>query len=95
MQTGVPAKNHNTTDVVASVARRVKAEYLDMPGLSLTITQAQRLWSLDRQTCEALLTALTDARFLHRTTDGLFVLQSSRVNWPRDTSTTAPIEHGF
>jgi hypothetical protein len=31
---------------------RVRAEYAEMPGLSVTLPQAQRLWALDRATCE-------------------------------------------
>ena len=45
-----------------------------MPGLRLTPAQAQRLWGLDRESCQALLGALVDARFLCITTDGAFSL---------------------
>ena len=58
--------------------RRVRAEFLEMPGLCLTIDQAQRLWGLEPRTCEALLTSLTDSRFLRRTNRGLFVLCRQR-----------------
>ena len=53
--------------------RRVQGEYIEMPGLRLTIAQAQRLWGLDRAVCDALLGALVDAKFLFRTRDGAFV----------------------
>jgi DNA-binding IclR family transcriptional regulator len=49
---------------------RVRSEYLEMPGLKLTITQASRLWGLDPSTCQALLGTLMDSRFLTRTRDG-------------------------
>ncbi len=55
------------------VLRRVKGEYLEMPGLRLTIAQAQRLWGLDRSVCDSLLGALVDSKFLFRTRDGAFV----------------------
>ena len=55
------------------VLRRVKGEYLEMPGLRLTMAQAQRLWGLDRSVCDALLGTLVDAKFLFRTRDGAFV----------------------
>jgi hypothetical protein len=58
---------------VADALRRVKGEFLEMPGLKLTASQAQRLWGLDRESCEALLGALVDARFLARTPEGAFV----------------------
>ena len=55
------------------VLRRVRGEYIEMPGLRLTTAQAQRLWGLDRAACDALLSALVDAKFLFRTRDGAFV----------------------
>ena len=58
----------------SDVARRIRAEYLEMPGLCLTLAQAQRLWSLDRRTCETALNALVASRFLRRTDRGLFAL---------------------
>ncbi len=61
------------------LARRVRAEYLEMPGLCLTLEQAQRLWSVERRTCEAILESLIEARFLHRTDRGLFVLREGRT----------------
>jgi len=36
----------------------IQAEYREMPGLSLTKPQMQRLWGLDRATCDALLARL-------------------------------------
>jgi hypothetical protein len=55
------------------VLQRVQGEYIEMPGLRLTTAQAQRLWGLDRASCEALLGALVEAKFLFRTRDGAFV----------------------
>jgi hypothetical protein len=60
-----------------TMVRRAQAEYLEMPGLRLTSAQAQRLWGLDRRTCEDLLITLTRAQFLTRTRDGAFVLSST------------------
>jgi len=48
-----------------------------MPGLSLTVAQAQRLWGLDRTTCEALLETLVEASFLRRTRNGTFLRADS------------------
>ena len=53
--------------------RRVQCEFLEMPGLRVTEPQARRLWGLDSVSCEALLDALVDARFLFRTRDGAFM----------------------
>lgn len=57
--------------------RRVRAEFLEMPGLKLTVPQAQRLWGFDRRTCEAVIEELTEARFLSRTRDGAVVLRAA------------------
>ena len=55
------------------VLQRIRGEYVEMPGLRLTAAQAQRLWGLDRDVCDALLGALVDAKFLSQTRDGSFV----------------------
>jgi len=60
------------------IVRRIRAEFLEMPGLSLTAEQAQRLWSLEPRTCEALLNSLIDSQFLRRTDRSLFVLRRAR-----------------
>lgn len=54
---------------VEEALRRIKGEFVEMPGLRLTAPQAQRLWGLDAEFCEAILGALVDARFLLRTGD--------------------------
>ncbi len=56
--------------------QRIQGESLEMPGLRLTTAQAQRLWNLDRPTCEDLLGRLVANRFLSRTRDGSFVRAS-------------------
>jgi hypothetical protein len=58
---------------IQDVVRRIRGEFLEMPGLRLTAEQARRLWRLDQTACEAVLGALVDARFLARTRDGAFV----------------------
>ena len=44
--------------VSALLLQRIRAEYLEMPGLNLTAAQAQRLWGLDGATCDMVLAAL-------------------------------------
>jgi hypothetical protein len=58
---------------IDELLKRIKGEYLEMPGLRLTAAQAQRLWGLERTSCDALLAALVDTKFLFRTRDGAFV----------------------
>jgi hypothetical protein len=55
------------------VERRVRGEFLEMPGLRLTPEQARRLWRLDQSACDAVLGALVRSRFLAKTRDGAFV----------------------
>jgi hypothetical protein len=55
------------------VLRRVQGEFMEMPGLRLTEAQARRLWGLDEASCDALLRALVDAKFLFRTHNGAFM----------------------
>jgi hypothetical protein len=57
---------------IDEVLQRIQGEFVEMPGLRLTGAQAQRLWGLDRDVCDALLGALVDARFLTRTKDGAY-----------------------
>jgi hypothetical protein len=58
---------------IDEVLQRIQGEYVEMPGLRLTAAQAQRLWGLERDVCDALLGALVDAKFLAQTRDGAFV----------------------
>ena len=61
-------------DVVhRGILQRIQGEFVEMPGLRLTPAQAQRLWGLDRRTCEQLLEALVSAQFLSQTRDGSFI----------------------
>lgn len=55
------------------VLQRIQGEYAEMPGLRLTPAQAQRLWGLDRPTCEELLKTLVNDNFLSQTRDGSFI----------------------
>jgi hypothetical protein len=52
---------------------RIRSEYGEMPGLKLTAAQAQRLWGLDRESCDGLMIDLVNSGFLARTRDGAFV----------------------
>jgi hypothetical protein len=65
------------------ILRRIRAEYLEMPGLRLSRPQAQRLWGLDEQTCAQLLESLTEEKFLYRRDDGMYArLTEGAVTYP-------------
>ena len=53
-----------------SVVERVRCEFLEMPGLRLTVPQAARLWGLDVGSCEAVIDSLVRSDFLKRTAAG-------------------------
>ena len=75
------------TDRNEVMLRRICGEYLEMPGLRLTLQQAQRLWGLDEETCAWSLRFLVDAKFLvqinnqifARSTEGVVVLPPLRM----------------
>jgi hypothetical protein len=67
-----------------AMIKRVRAEYLEMPGLRLTVEQAQRLCGVDRTVCRAVLDALVDAGFLCVKPDGTYArLTEGTVPRPR------------
>jgi hypothetical protein len=53
---------------------RIRAEYREMPGLSLTQPQMRRLWGFEPQACAALVDALVTAHVLRRTAEGSYVV---------------------
>jgi hypothetical protein len=55
------------------IVRLVKKEFLEMPGLRLTESQARKLWTLEPSLCSAVMTELVDNGFLLRTPQGTFV----------------------
>ena len=67
---------HNLSESIApldgALAERVRGEFLEMPGLKLTLAQAGRLWSLDLDTCRKVLLELVERGFLAEAADGTF-----------------------
>lgn len=59
---------------------RIKAEYLEMPGLHLTRAQMKRLCGLTDAACDAVINTLMDQHFLTRAADGAFVQTQGRVS---------------
>jgi hypothetical protein len=55
-----------------SMLQRICGEYLEMPGLQLTLKQAQRLWGLDEETCAGSLEILVETGFLVRTSRDVY-----------------------
>lgn len=59
-------------EIFVSALRRVRNDFLEMPGLQLTPAQGARLWALDPEFCRDVLDALVATRFLTRTGGSLF-----------------------
>lgn len=53
-----------------NAVRRVQSDFLEMPGLKLTLPQAARLWAYDAVFCGEVLATLVETRFLVRSRDG-------------------------
>jgi hypothetical protein len=64
---------------VAEWIDRVRAEYLEMPGLSLTRRQMRRLWSFDTRLCDAVVDALVTSGFLYRRGNQTYVRADHHV----------------
>jgi hypothetical protein len=55
---------------IPPATRRIVHEFLEMPGLTLTVAQAARLFELEAWECDALFQGLVDGGFLVRAAGG-------------------------
>jgi hypothetical protein len=62
----------------AELLRRMEVEYHEMPGLSLTLAQAQRLFRLRDDICARVLTTLVDRAVLRRDRNGAYAVNGHR-----------------
>ena len=60
-----------------ALLRRIRGEFREMPGLALSLYQAQRMWNLHRNECERLLDDLVGTGFLTCSPLGVFMLADS------------------
>jgi hypothetical protein len=68
----------STQQLLDSLLCRVKAEYLEMPGMSLSPEQAARLFGMTPEVCSSLLDVLTVTQFLCKNARGQYVRPQSR-----------------
>jgi hypothetical protein len=54
------------------VLERLQAEYLEMPGMRLTVQQVQRLCGVERTICQWALDSLVSTKFLSLKADGTY-----------------------
>jgi hypothetical protein len=64
--------DQSAAEAFATALRRAQAEFLEMPGLQLTVAQASRLWHFDSALCTAVLSRLVEQRFLVETRNHAF-----------------------
>jgi DNA-binding IclR family transcriptional regulator len=62
----------NAPPRVVEALARLKDVFLEAPGTQLSLTEAAQLSGLESTTCQIILEALEDARFLARQ-NGMFV----------------------
>jgi hypothetical protein len=62
-----------TTFLDQRVLERIRAEYLEMPGMKLRIEQVTRLCGIEQTMCQLVLGALVKANFLCLKSDGTYV----------------------
>jgi hypothetical protein len=67
LQAGIRAMNN---PLFPLTLQRIRAEYLEMPGLTLTPGQVQRLCGLDGAACEQAIRELVETGFLAVRADG-------------------------
>ena len=68
-----PITQARPTPLISTLLRQIQSEYREMPGLKLTEPQARRLWDLDADTCNLVLTTLLEQQFLKCTANGTYV----------------------
>jgi hypothetical protein len=47
---------------IAALVMQIQNDFLDTPGLAVTLSQSQKRYGADETTCEAVLGALMDTR---------------------------------
>ena len=60
-----------------TLVNRVRAEFIEMPGLRLTVRQATRLLGIEQALCQSVVDALVASAFLRHAPGGTFVRAQS------------------
>ena len=55
---------------VELVTKRVQAEFAEMPGMTLTMPQASRLFGIEREVCKTIVERLVTTSYLKWTHSG-------------------------
>lgn len=67
--TEVRARSVDIDPLLEAAVWRAQSDFLEMPGLKLTLPQAARLWAFDASFCREVLARLVESRFLIRSRD--------------------------
>ena len=57
---------------IDDVVNRLRAEFLEMPGLRLTSRQVERLCGVEKTVCQRGLDSLVETKFLYVKPDGVY-----------------------
>jgi hypothetical protein len=79
-----------STSPAERLRERIRGEYLEMPGLRLTIDQMHRLCAIDRSVCLLVLEALVDEQFLCETSGGAYA-RATDGTMPRPRAAKATV----
>lgn len=71
-----------------AILARIRADYMEMPGLRLTLEQARRLCGVERALCQRVLDRLVEMKFLWVTPNGTY----ARVTDGADISRPHPVK---
>ena len=61
---------------------RIAEDYIEMPDLKLTLSQARRLWNMPEAVAVAALASLVARGFLLQTRDGAYLRRASGAPTP-------------
>ena len=65
----------NDDPVVSLLIERVLGEYREMPGLALTLAQAERLWGMEAVMAQQVIEALVSSGALQWSRDGRLIVR--------------------
>ena len=74
----VPTERRNVAER-ATLLRRIQREFEEMPGMSLTLSQATALFGISRDAGSRILMGLAEQRVLRLRNDGRYVLHADQT----------------
>lgn len=77
-----------------TMLKRIRGEYLEMPGLRLPMAQAQRFCDVERTLCQRVLGTLVEAGFLCVRKDRTFAHLTDGADSPHPRPAKADLEMG-